>query len=165
MEHIEKTIEELKQKIAEREKELNDEKAVVNKLCAMVNKPAIYAIEEEAAAVPVSSLRGDEYYGRPFAGVVTTVLENRKIQGIGPATVKEIYEQMTAGGYQFDTKNEANAMRGMRISMTKNIKFHKLPNGKWGLTEWYPKIKADKGSQIKDELEENTDDTTEETKN
>jgi hypothetical protein len=164
MDHIEKTIEELKQKVAEKEKELNDAKAAVNSLCSMVGKPIIYTIEQQAAVVPISNLRGDEYYGHTFAGVVTTILEGRKIQGSGPAAVREIYEQMLVGGYQFDTQEPNNAMRGMRISLAKNQKFHKLPNGKWGLTEWYPKIKASKESQIKDEPDENADTIVDETK-
>lgn len=144
MNHIEKTIEELKQKVVEKEQELNEAQKTVNSLCAMMGKPPIYALEEQSSVATIEQLRGDEYYGRPLATVITTILEARKIQGAGPAKVKEIYKQMMAGGYQFDTKNEVNAMRGMRISMAKNQKFHKLPNGKWGLTEWYPNVKESK---------------------
>ncbi|MFA7485774.1 MAG: hypothetical protein WCZ89_07100 [Phycisphaerae bacterium] len=159
MDHIEKTIEELRQKVLEKEKELNDAKTTVNNLCSMVGKPPLYTIEEQASVVPVGNLHGDEYYGRPFAGVVTTILEGRKIQGLGPATVREIYDIMIAGGYQFETQDTNNAMRGMRISLTKNQKFHKLPNGKWGMTEWYPKIKVNKEPQTKDEPDESPDST------
>jgi hypothetical protein len=61
---------------------------------------------------------------------------------MGPATVKEIYDALKAGGYKFETKNDANAMRNLRISLTKNTSiFHKLPGGEFGLNEWYPKLK------------------------
>jgi len=145
MNHIDKTIEELKQKVQDKQKELIEAQTMVNSLCKMAGKPPIYIIEEESK-IATGELQGDEYYGRPLATVITTILEGRKIQGFGPATIKEIYEQMTAGGYQFDAKNDNNAMRGIRISMSKNVKFHKLPNGKWGLKEWYPNIKDGKGT-------------------
>lgn len=67
---------------------------------------------------------------------------------------------MIAGGYQFETKDDNNAMRGMRISMAKNIKFHKLPNGKWGLKEWYPNVKEDKEKEVETESNEDGNLTT-----
>jgi predicted deacylase len=154
MEHIEKTIEELKSKVIEKEKELNEAKKMANTLCQMFGKPPLYEISDQPTTVLTGHLHGDEYYGRPLATVITTILEARKIRGTGPASVKEVYDQMTAGGYQFETKDDNNAMRGMRISMAKNPKFHKLPSGKWGLTEWYPNVKVDKEKEAETEAEE-----------
>ena len=156
MNHIDKTIEELKQKVIEKEKELNEAKSTVNNLCSMVGRPLLYALEGQSSAVSTGQLRGDEYYGRPLATVITTILENRNVQHIGPAKVKEIYEQMIAGGYQFDAKDDVNAMRGIRISMAKNQKFHKLPNGKWGLTDWYPNVKEGKETNNQTKTEKET---------
>jgi hypothetical protein len=144
MENIDKMIETLKAKVIEKEKEFNEAKKMANIFCQMFGKPSLYTIEEQSAAVLVGQLRGDEYYGRPLATVITNILETRKMQGAGPATVREIYDQMLGGGYQFEAKDADNSMRGIRISMAKNQKFHKLPNGKWGLAEWYPSIKENK---------------------
>jgi hypothetical protein len=59
----------------------------------------------------------------------------------GPAGLSDIYSALVRGGYKFETKNEENAKRGLRQSLTKNVaQFHKLPNGMFGLTEWYPKV-------------------------
>jgi len=164
MNHIDKTIEDLRKAIADKERELGDAKRTVNNLCQMVGRPLLYELENQPSVMPTGQLRGDEYYGRPLATVITTVLEARKGQGVGPDKVKEIYEQMIVGGYQFDAKSDVNAMRGIRISMAKNPKFHKLPNGKWGLTKWYPSAKESKESnkiakEIVDEIteEESTD--------
>ncbi len=154
MEHIEKTIEELKGKVIEKERELNEAKKMANTFCQMFGKPQLYAIDEQSPTVLVGQLKGDEYYGRPLATVITGIFEARKIQGAGPAAVRELYDQMVAGGYQFEAKDADNAMRGMRISMAKNIKFHKLPNGKWGLTEWYPNVKEDKEKEAEEEIKE-----------
>lgn len=41
------------------------------------------------------------------------------------------------------TRDEENAKRGLRVSLTKNsVTFHKLPNGKYGLLDWYPGAKT-----------------------
>ncbi len=154
MEHIEKTIEELKAKVVEKEKELNEAKKMANNLCQMFGKPPLYEINDEPASVFVGQLNGDEYYGRPLATVVTNILETRKIRGVGPATIRDVYDQMKLGGYQFETKDDDNAMRGMRITMAKNPKFHKLPSGKWGLKEWYPNIKEDKEKTPEEEYKD-----------
>ena len=77
----------------------------------------------------------------------------RQATNQGPATVREIYETLTQGGYQFDAKDETNAMRGLRISLGKNTqKFHKLPNGVFGLVAWYPNLKVpQRGNATADE--------------
>jgi hypothetical protein len=160
MTHIEKTIEELKRKVIEREQGVIEAKKAVNSLCKLVGKEPEYSIAEPSE-MPIGKLQGDEYYGKPLATVITKILESRKKQGAGPAKVKDIYDQMTVGSYKFDAKSDANAMRGIRISMSKNPKFHKLPNGKWGLTEWYPSLKGAKetaGSKTEEiEIEEPAD--------
>ena len=152
MEHIKKTIEELKKVIKEKKRDLIEAQKMVNNLCKMINLPPTYVIKENDTEMSLFQLRGDEYYGKPLATVITGILEGRQIQGVGPATVREIYEQMTAGGYLFDAKSDSNAQRGIRISMTKNTKFHKLPTGKWGLTKWYPSIKEEKQEDVKEEV-------------
>lgn len=164
MNHIDKTINELQQKVVEKEQGLIEAKKTVNSLCAMVGKQHLYIIEDVSDDSTIGELRGDEYYGRPLATVLTNILVNRKTRGSGPAVVKELHSQMISGGYRFDAKSDTNAMRGLRISMAKNKKFHKLPNGKWGLTEWYPSVKENKetakivndivNEAIKDESEE-----------
>jgi hypothetical protein len=57
--------------------------------------------------------------------------------------VDAIYTAMLAGGFLFDAKNDATARRSMAISLAKNsTTFHRLPNGDFGLLEWYPNIPA-----------------------
>jgi hypothetical protein len=145
MEHIDKTIEELRVKIAEKESELAGMKKTVNQLCILANHGPIYINEVEPEKSSTGLLRGDEYYMQPIAKVIGLILDKRKMSGTGPATIKEIYDDMRAGGYKFDSKDDENAMRGISISMSKNVaKFHKLPSGKFGLTVWYPELKEPK---------------------
>lgn len=143
MEHIDKTIEELRLKITEKENELVEMKKTVNQLCKLARISPIYTVEVEQGNTSIGLLRGDEYYMQPIATVIGWILERRKVSGLGPATVNEIYNSMKDGGYKFDAKDEENAMRGISISMCKNVvKFHRLPSGKFGLTEWYPELKG-----------------------
>jgi hypothetical protein len=87
-------------------------------------------------------VRSDEFYGQPLATAIRAVLEKRKGAGIGPAAVRDIYDTLGSGGFKFEAKDEDNAIRGLRQSLTKNSStFHKLPNGLYGLLEWYPNAK------------------------
>lgn len=80
MEHIEKTIEELKGKVIEKEKELNEAKKMANTLCQMFGRPPLYEINDQPTTVLTGQLHGDEYYGQAFATVVTNILGARKMQ-------------------------------------------------------------------------------------
>jgi hypothetical protein len=74
-----------------------------------------------------------------------TYLEMRKNQGLGPASTREIYDALRQGGYQFEAKTPDIAMVGMRALLrTQPNVFHKLPQGTYGLTTWYPDAKKPK---------------------
>ena len=144
-EKLAEAIEVLKQKVEQKAKELSDAKKAVNQFCVCIGEPPAYEISgEPEVGQLVTNLKGHEYYMKALATVITDILERRGVNN-GPMTVKEIYEQMKAGGYKFDTKNDENAMRNIRISMAKNsVTFHKLPNGKFGLVKWFPELKVKK---------------------
>jgi hypothetical protein len=141
-ESFDRVIEMLKHKVEVKEKELIDAKKAVNQFCVLVGENPAYDIDESVESSGINlSLKGHEYYMQPLAKVINDILKRAN----GPATIKEIYDQMVAGGYKFDAKNDDNAQRGVRISVMKNVaKFHKLPNGKFGLTEWFPELKESK---------------------
>lgn len=76
----------------------------------------------------------------------------RRALGSGPATPKEIYEAIVAGGFQFEAKTADIAMVGLRALLRKRTAFfHKLPNGTYGLTSWYPDAKKPKSSETDDD--------------
>jgi hypothetical protein len=158
---IEEAIALLQRKLKEQEREVSKTKETINRLCEAAGKPAIYADTDVSAGVVMAVTRADQFYGQPLATAVRQILEMRHAAGTGPATVKEIYETLKQGGYSFETKNDLNAMRGLRVSLTKNVAlFHKLPNGQFGLVAWYPKIQARNkhaASVIEDEDEDEKD--------
>ena len=60
---------------------------------------------------------------------------------------EEITKGLQDGGFDFKPLGwtEAARIRNIAISLAKNPKiFHKLPNGTWGLTEWYPGVAGPK---------------------
>ena len=143
MKHTEQTIADLESRLQELDTESRKIKTLINGLCDLMGLPLKYQdIQEKANAS--NALRADEYYGRPLATVVTEVLNKRDDQGLGAATLDEIYEQLVAGGFDFTGKNDGIKKRGLSISMSKNKKFHRLPNDTWGLLLWYPGAKDTK---------------------
>lgn len=57
-------------------------------------------------------------------------LAMRRASNSGAATVREIFNALKGGGFAFQAKEDANAQRGLRKSLTKNsATFHKLPVG------------------------------------
>lgn len=135
-EHVDRTIELVQGQIRDLERALADKKKMVNSLCELVGRDAPYANVEPSTAGTV--LRTDEFYKRPLASVVRTILERRAIASLGAASIDAIYADMIRGGFQFDAKNDGTAKRSLATSLAKSTYlFHKLPNGDFGLTAWY----------------------------
>ncbi len=144
--HVLKTIEELELRLAEQSAAVAETKRFINQLCRLGGVAERYDdAHVEAHGGPRLAIRSDQFYGQPQATCVKEILIMRKALNQGPATVNEIYSALVEGGFAFDTKNDENAKRGLRISISKNTAlFHKLPNSKVGLLEWYPNAKAAK---------------------
>ena len=144
--HVRQTIEDLKGTLRQQQEAVNKTKALINQLCSVAGMPPMYTdVELEGAAGAPMGVLSDQFYGRPLATCTKEILELRRRLNQGPATINELYAALLEGGFKFDTKNDENAKRNLRISVTKNTAlFHKLPNGKIGLTEWYPKVRKGK---------------------
>jgi DNA-directed RNA polymerase delta subunit len=142
---FERAIEVALAQISELEAQVTDHKRTVNGLCRLASKPAMFP---DASPASLALLRDDEFYGKPLATAVQEVLERRKLSGQGAATVADIYDTLVRGGFHFATKNVENAKRNLYQNLSKNSKFHKLPNGSYGLTEWYPNARKPRDDQI-----------------
>jgi len=75
-------------------------------------------------------------------------LDMRKTAGgDAPATVREIFDALKGGGFDFKSKDDGNAIIVLRAMLRKNSSmFHKLQNGKYGLRAWYPNLKPPKAN-------------------
>jgi hypothetical protein len=147
--HIRQTIADLQKSLIEDQQKVLDKKHLINQLAAHAGMGRIYTDAELQSGPSVNlAIQSDQFYGQPLASSIRTVLELRKALNQGPATINEIHAALVEGGFAFETKNEDNAKRGLRISITKNTSlFHKLPNAKFGLLEWYPNVKQAKGGK------------------
>lgn len=126
------------EKIRGLEREAIKTKEFINQLCEFEGLEPLYKDVGSPSTLASGSIRSDQFYGRPLATVVREILLMRRDAGQSAASVNDIYAKLVEGGYKFDAANEDNAKRSLRISLTKNPAFHKIPNGDYGLSEWYP---------------------------
>jgi hypothetical protein len=103
----------------------------------------------------LSQIKPDTFYGKKLQTAVREYLEMRWTAAgnhTDPATPKEIHDAITKGGYQFDAKTPEIALVGLRALLRKRSAFfHKLPNGTYGLTAWYPDAKKPKAEAEEEE--------------
>jgi hypothetical protein len=152
-ESFRQTIVVLQGAIDKLQEKIKSHKQTINHLCGEMNEAPLYPDADEELASNSTATRSDEFYGKPLATAVRTILERRKRANLGAATVPEIYKVMKEGGFHFEAKNEANAQRSLHIAMAKNTStFHRLPKtNKYGLREWYPAIKDKKPGSNSDD--------------
>lgn len=104
-----------------------------------------------AGASSISEIRSDTFYGKKMQTAAREYLEMRKAKDLGPATPREIFDALKEGGYQFGASSDDVAIIGLRAMLRKRTQFfHKLPNGVYGLTAWYPHAKPAKPSDDDD---------------
>lgn len=141
--HLKKTVDDLLEKLRGLEKQVADARRLVNSLCELAGESPMFAVVDDAPTL--TTIKADTFYGQPFATAAAAYLRMRKAKNMGPATVNDVYDALKQGGYQFDAKNEDYAKRGIRHSLSKNTAtFHRVPNGEFGLLEWYPDVKKQK---------------------
>jgi hypothetical protein len=147
-------INRLVEDITKAESRIAEQKRMVNRLCELAERPPLYANIDEPNAPQIGNIRTDRFYGQPLATAIRDYLQMRKASGLGAASVREIYDTLIKGGFKFEAKDDVNAQRGLRQSLTKNsATFHKLPNGAYGLLEWYPGAKPARPDREDDEDE------------
>jgi hypothetical protein len=101
-----------------------------------------------------TQIKPDTFYGKKLQTAVREFLEMRyaAARGTDPATPREIYDAITQGGFTFEAKDDTTALVGLRALLRKRTAFfHKLPNGTYGLTSWYPDAKRPKASDDADD--------------
>ena len=137
-EHIRATIEELQDDVRKLQAKLIDTMKLTNMLCERIGLPEIYDVAELEPKASRSAVAVDEFFNKPLNTSVKTLLTRRKAAGRGPATAEDIYDGLIAGGYDKFPDNKDEALTGLRISLGKSSHtFVRLPNGSYGLGEWY----------------------------
>lgn len=145
---LEGAIEALLEELQIQMNQVADTKKTINALLRRIGKDPQFP---EEAAEQVSSvtlrIRPDQFYGRALATSVEEFLENRKkATGDQACTPSEILAALEQGGFDFKTQGwkDDDRLRSLSITLGKNPKFHRLPNGTYGLLSWYPNVAAKK---------------------
>jgi hypothetical protein len=137
----------LENRLAEHERKVSELRNAINLLYQEAGQQQKYS--EAAAGGSGGSghmhtqIKRDSFYGKKQMTAVREYLDMRRAQGNGPATPREIYDALKAGGYSFATKSDHIALVTLRALLRKaTTVFHKLPGtGTYGLSAWYPNAK------------------------
>ena len=141
-------VEVFKNRVKEKELELNRLKKAVNDMAQDAGLPLVYSSVATETVGSIASITSDQFYGQGLSTAIRMYLEMRKASGLSAANVNDIYEAVKTGGYKFETKDEENAKTGVRNTLRKNsAQFHRLPNGEYGLLSWYPNAKPAKDDE------------------
>ena len=149
-------IEALKKKLEEAERRPTALRLAINTLCEEAGVPPLFPMNElyssnsaaSSSQKTISQIGPDSFYGKKQQTAMREYLGMRKNQGLGPATPREIYDALVLGGLEFEAKSADIALVGIRAQLRKRYTiFHKLPNGTYGLTAWYPDLKSKKSSE------------------
>jgi hypothetical protein len=130
-------VETLQEELQKQLSEVADTKRMINGLLRRMGREPIYAEETEEAQP--TTLRADQFYGKPLATAAREYLGIRRNKGAVEAS--EILQGLQTGGFDFRSTGwkEKDYLRMLAISLAKNASmFHKLPNGTFGLLSWYP---------------------------
>lgn len=144
--------------IEDLEAKVTEKKRMANQLREYQNQPPLFpGIDTERIGNSLA-INADQFHGRRLATAVREYLELRGPsdgRGLGAAVVNEIYSALVQGGYEFETNDEKNAKRSLRIALTKNsITFRRInskPEVSYGLLDWYPSAKPPKAKDIQPE--------------
>ncbi len=143
-------IEALQEELERQLSEVAETKRTINSLLRRMGQEPIYTDDMEEART--STIRADQFYGKPLATAAREYLEIRRNRGAVDAA--EILQGLQSGGFDFRTTGwkEKDYLRMLSISLAKNnVTFHRLPNGTFGLLAWYPQATTKKKAAISDE--------------
>lgn len=138
-EKLNAAIEVLLDQLKDQERQVADAKRTINDLLRRVNRDPMFPDTSPESIYSVK-VRRDEYYGKPFATAAQMFLQRRK----EAATAEEVLKGLEEGGFDFRALGwkDNDRLRSLAISLAKNNKvFHKLPNGTFGLLDWYENLK------------------------
>jgi hypothetical protein len=160
MSKLEGAIEALREELNIQLQGVADTKKTINTLLRRLGKEPQFP-DESAEQVGASlSIRPDQFYGKPLATSVQEFLENRKkVTGDQAIAGPDLLSALEAGGFDFKSQGwkETDRLRSMLVTLGKNPKFHRLPNGTYGLMAWYPDVAAKKERTAKADATETAD--------
>lgn len=146
----------LENRLAEHERKVSELRNAINLLYQEAGHqqkyPDVATGAGNAGAAPMlTQIKRDSFYGKKQMTAVREYLEMRRAQGNGPATPREIFDALKAGGHSFSTKDHIALVTLRALLRKATMVFHKLPGtGTYGLSAWYPDAKASKADSDND---------------
>jgi hypothetical protein len=151
-------IETMTEQVSAKLAEVAELKRATNTLCKVAGIDPIYPDADEPQPGVLMRMRPDEYYGKAFSTAARDYLKRRN-QAV---SAEDIVAGLEQGSFDFDAQGwkPEGRLRTVAASLAKNTAvFHRLPNGLFGLKEWYPDAieRKTKGKKDSDEKENGTD--------
>jgi len=168
--HIQQTIDDALNELRARESSVIELKKLINQLCQFAHRDPMFTDKDMQIQADKSGplVRKNSFYGKPLATCIKEYLVARSNANlVKEATLDEIVEALTEGSFDLRSlcKDEKDAKRVVAISLGKNVAFHRLPNGDYGLAEWYDLKKrkerngGDNGADLPDSVGVTTEDS------
>jgi len=154
-------LEQMVDEIRATQAELDNQKRAANTFYRKKGEPEPFVIDDPDASIGSVRIKADEFYGKGFATAARVYLEKRKTAVSG----EDIARGLEQGGFDFDAQGwkDENRVRTVAMSLAKNTSiFHRLPNGLFGLKDWYPEAIERKKGKKNDSAEKNGDAEVEE---
>lgn len=117
---------------------------------AMGRDPYYADVEDGESARQRDSVRRDQFVNYNAPSTAARAYLDWRGPARGAASIDEIYDALFAGGYGFEQKDANEAKNGLRIALGKDGAVHRLANGFYGLTSWYPDARKEKKKSAKD---------------
>jgi hypothetical protein len=134
-------LEVLKERVARSEATTADLKRAANALAMAEGLPPIYTeiVDPSRASF---GLRADEFANQATPGAAARAFLKLRSQA---ASLDEIHDALIRGGFAFG-EGVGDTKAALRIALGKDANVHRLPNGAYGLLEWYPAKKRERQS-------------------
>jgi len=129
----------MREKVEEAEALVRERKRAANVMASALGLDVPYeSVEHEAASVGTRlRVKPDEFASFTTPSAAAHRLLEIRGKERGATTLDDAFETLTAGGYRFDTRDPEQGKAGLRIALGKDVRFHRLANGYYGLATWY----------------------------
>lgn len=136
-------IELLKEMIDKLLAEVAEKKKMANQFAEIAGLPKVYDDIDEPQQTAGANLRPDMFANFSAPSAAARAFLEWRTAAKGATTADVIYEALVKGGYSFGASNASDAKNNLRIAMGKDREVRRLPNGAYGLWDWYPNAKRD----------------------
>ncbi len=149
-EHVQKGLDALESKLAEREAGVLEVKKQINAFCKIFELDPPYGDVEtgETRARGGMSFKPDEFADHKFPGTALRQLLEIRGKERGAIAIEEAFRLMKDHGYPFDHRaSDERQLSGLRIAIGKDRQLQRHANDTVGLAAWYPNRRKPKGTR------------------